>query len=280
MIINKSIYCLLGLLLCLWLNQASANLIFSAPPREGGVATGSKSENPYEPIATYLSQKLGQKVTYENPENWFNYQDKVRNDKYDIVFDGPHFISWRIAHTNHEVVARMPGPLDFVLIVKADNNSINTIEDLVAKSFCGIPPPNLGTMVILEKFRNPVRQPIVVGIRGGFPQVYEAFQKGRCQAATLRTNFFAKKLTDEERKHLKVIYKNNGLPNQGFSVGTRISANDREIIRRALLSPEASKPLDLLIKSFGKPDEKLEASSNDEYMGFNNLLEGVVFGWE
>lgn len=270
---------LIGAILFGWLAQASADLVYTSPPREGG-GGGDKAANPHEPVVAYLSKVLGQKVVYSNPGNWLNYQKQMREDKYDIVFDGPHFISWRIAHTSHEALARLPGPLDFVLVAKSDDTSINKVEDLVAKSFCGIAPPNLGTMVILDKFRNPVRQPVVVSISGGVPEVYDAFMKGRCDAATLRSNFYVKKLKDEERKQLKVIFKSAPLPNQGFSVGKRVSAGDREKLKQALLSPDAVKPLDGLIKAFGKPDDKIIPTDNKEYEGFNTLLEGVVFGWE
>jgi hypothetical protein len=109
---------------------AQADLIFTSPPREGGGGSNTKADDIYDPLASYLSKILGQKVVYENPGNWFNYQRQMREDKYDIVFDGPHFISWRIEHVQHEAIARMPGPLGFVLLARADDTEINKIDDL------------------------------------------------------------------------------------------------------------------------------------------------------
>jgi ABC-type phosphate/phosphonate transport system substrate-binding protein len=254
----------------------SADLVFTAPPRD---AADAKADNTYPPIAEYLSKVLGQKVNYVYSENWLNYQKDMRDNKYDIVFDGPHFISWRIQHLQHEALLRFPGPLDFVLVAKADDNSLTKLDDLVAKRFCSIAPPNLGSLVVLDKFRNPVRQPVVKAIRGGIPDVYDAFKKGECQAAVLRTNYFAKKLSDEERKQLKVLMKVVGLPNQGFTVGSRVSERDRNLLRQALSSDEGTKVLEGLIKQFAKAGDKLVLTNNKEYDTYHELLEGVIFGW-
>lgn len=269
--------CLVAALLIGIVLPVSADLVFTAPPRE--TASNTQVDNIYLPIAEYLSKVLGQKVNYVYPENWLKYQNEMRDNKYDIVFDGPHFISWRIQHQQHEALLRLPGPLDFVLVAKADDNSLNKHEDLVAKQFCGIAPPNLGTLVILDKFRNPARQPVVKAIRGGVSEVYAAFKKGECQAATLRTNFFAKKLTDEERKQLKVLMKVTGLPNQGFSVGSRVGERERTLIHQALMADEGVKVLEGLIKQFGKPGDRLVLTNNKEYETYNTLIEGVIFGW-
>lgn len=257
---------------------AEADLVFTAPPRDL-VSTTAAVDNSYEPVAEYLSKVLGQKVNYVNPENWLKYQKEMRDNKYDIIFDGPHFISWRIEHQQHEALVRLPGPLDFVLVAKEDDSTLTKLDDLVAKHFCGIAPPNLGTLVVLDKFRNPARQPVVKSIRGGFPEVYAAFKKGECQAASLRTTFFAKKLTEEERKQLKVILKVSGLPNQGFSVGSRVGERERTLIRQALTTEEGTKVVQGLIKQFGKEGDKFIPTNNKEYETYNTLIEGVIFGW-
>lgn len=256
-----------------------ADLLFTAPPREGGSGgTNERAEDLYVPIADYLTTVLGEKVTYSNPGNWLNYQSQMREDKYDIIFDGPHFISWRIEHLGHEAIARMPGPLDFVLLARADDTSLSKIEDLVAHSFCSIPPPNLATLSIMEKFHNPVRQPMVKSIRGGAGEAFGAFSKGTCSAVVLRANFYAKKMTDEQRRQVKVIFKTVDYPNQGFSVSKRISAKDRAQLKRALTG-EPDKRLVELIKRFGKPNDRFVPTDNTEFKGLNNLLEGVIFGW-
>jgi len=142
---------------------AFAELILSAPPRESAEA-GMKI---YGPIAQHLSKNLGVQVTYKHPENWMMYQRDMRADKYDIVFDGPHFIAWREAHLGHEVLMKLPGNLQFIIVTTKNNASVNKANDLIGKNVCGISPPNLSTLSVLDYFENPVRQPTIKVIKGG-----------------------------------------------------------------------------------------------------------------
>ena len=127
------------------------DLILTAPPRESAEA-GQKI---YGPIAAHLTKLLGSKVVYEHPANWIAYQRDMRNDKFDIVFDGPHFVSWRIAHLGHQVLVKLPGNLQFVLLTDKDSKKYNKADDLIGKNICGISPPNLSTLSVLDYYRNP-----------------------------------------------------------------------------------------------------------------------------
>ncbi|MBE9516840.1 MAG: hypothetical protein IME93_07655, partial [Proteobacteria bacterium] len=74
-------------------NAMSADrFIFSAPPR-GAVADETKV---YKPIAHYLSKALGKTITYQHPGDWLSYQANMQKGAYDLIFDGPHFASWRM----------------------------------------------------------------------------------------------------------------------------------------------------------------------------------------
>ena len=122
-------------------SAVAADLIMTGPPREKPEA----GQQLYGPIAEHLSKLLGKKVVYEHPKNWLNYQRDMRNDKYDFVFDGPHFISWRMEHLGHDVLVKLPGTLMFHLTTAKDEKEINTPDDLVGQKICGISPPNLST---------------------------------------------------------------------------------------------------------------------------------------
>lgn len=256
---------------------ASAELIMTAPPRELPEA----GEKIYAPLAEYLSGVLGEKVTYKHPKNWLQYQRDLRHDVYDIVFDGPHFVSWRMAHLNHEVLVKLPGTLEFVIVVGKDDKGIREMKDLIGKKICGIPPPNLATLTVIEQFQNPVRQPIIWGVRGGFPTVYKTFRQGGCRAAVFRTTFFEKKLSDEDRSMMKVLFKSKALPNQAISVSSRVKSKyKKEIIRSLTLDENGKRAAQAIVKRFGgKKATPFIAASKDEYSEHTMLLEGVVFGW-
>ncbi len=143
------------LLLLLHCALANADLVLTAPPRES-LANGEKQ---YGPLAAQLTQVLGEKVTYFHPKGWLYYQRDMRLDKYDIIFDGPHFISWREKQFNQIPVAKLPGTLSFMVFTKKSNTDINKLEDLYNTPMCGIAPPNLATLTVLAQYPNPVRQP-------------------------------------------------------------------------------------------------------------------------
>ncbi len=104
-------------------------LILSAPPRE----TAEAGMKMYGPIAQHLSKLPGVTVTYKYPENWLKYQREMRNDKYDIIFDGPHFISWREQHLGHEAIVKIPGDLQFIVVTDKSDTKYNHVNKLIGK---------------------------------------------------------------------------------------------------------------------------------------------------
>ena len=254
---------------------ADNTLILSAPPRE----TQDAGNKQYEITASFISQILGKPVKYEHPRNWLNYQNDMRNDKYDIVFDGPHFASWRMVHLGHDMLAKLPGKLQFYLLTAADNTQINSADDLIGKKICGISPPNLSTLSVLAYYQNPVRQPVIKGIKGGMGKVYNTYKTGACEALVLRTAFYDKKLTSADRKSLKIIYKSAAMPNQVISAGKRLTPAEKSRMQVALISQEGAQATEPTLKRFGGKSKAFIPATAEEYEGYNNLLEGVIFGW-
>ncbi|MEJ2142754.1 MAG: PhnD/SsuA/transferrin family substrate-binding protein [Gammaproteobacteria bacterium] len=250
-------------------------LILTAPPRESAEA-GKKL---YGPIADHLTALLGSKVVYEHPGNWIAYQRDMRNDKYDIVFDGPHFVSWRIAHLGHQVLVKLPGHLQFVLLTDKDNSKYSKADDLIGKNICGISPPNLSTLSVLDYYRNPVRQPVIKGVKGGMGKVYKSLVAGKCEAAVLRTAFHSKKLTNEQRAGMKQLFLSQKMPNQAISVSARISPQARRKIAESLTMGNGVASTSGILKRFGGKAKTFIHASNSEYQTQTALLEGVNFGW-
>ncbi|MFO7603755.1 MAG: PhnD/SsuA/transferrin family substrate-binding protein [Gammaproteobacteria bacterium] len=251
-------------------------LILTAPPRE----KAEDGQKVYGPLAAHLTELLGVPVTYKHPRSWLHYQNEMRHDAYDIVFDGPHFISWRQEHLKHEVVAKLPGTLEFFLVARADDSSVNTLDDLIGQKICGISPPNLSTLTVLDKFRNPVRQPVIKGVKGGMVGVAKAFDAGQCKAAVFRDTYYKKKLTETDRAALKVLLHSKPIPNQGISVSRRLSPAARVRMMESLTIGEGVQATAEITRRFGgKGVKAFVPASRAEYEGYNNLLEGVIFGW-
>lgn len=269
-----------SLILCIVLFALSipihAELILTAPPRENA-ETGTKL---YGPLAEHLTKLLGEKVTYVHPNNWLEYQRDLRKDVYDIVFDGPHFVSWRLSHLHHEVLVKLPGTLEFVIIVNEDDKDVKTIKDLIGKKICGIPPPNLATLTVIDQFPNPVRQPVIWGVDGGYMNVFHSFVEGKCRAAVFRSTFFEKKLTEQDRANTRVLFRSKGLPNQAISVSSRVKTDAKNKIIKSLTSGNGMIATKSISRRFGgKQAKPFISASKKEYEAHAQLLEGIVFGW-
>lgn len=254
----------------------ATDLIFTAPPRET-VAEGAKL---YQPVAAYLSKALNRKVIYKHPGNWFAYQLNMRKDKFDIVFDGPHFISWRIKHLGHEILVKLPGSLKFMLVTDVNNKKLNQSKDMIGKTFCGISMPNLSSLSFLASFSNPVSQPEVKGIHGGMDKVFQAFENKECHAAILRDTFYKKDLSQGKRNKVKSIFTSTSFPNQAVSVSKRLSYNEKNKIIDVLTSAKGISVTREIVNRFGNKEAiSFIKTNNSEYGGYNRYLEGVIFGW-
>ena len=84
-------------------------LVFTAPPRE----TPEIAQEIYQPLAAYLSRSIGKKIVYRHPGTWGVYRTEMLKGKYDIVFDGPHFNSYRMEKLGHNILVKMPERFEF-----------------------------------------------------------------------------------------------------------------------------------------------------------------------
>jgi ABC-type phosphate/phosphonate transport system substrate-binding protein len=254
----------------------SAELIMSAPPRE----TAEQGWQIYGPLADYFSIILNEKVSYQHPGNWMNYQKTMREGGYDIVFDGPHFISWRMKNANHIPLVKLPGNLEFYLVASHDNKQVNSVRDLIGKKICGMPPPNLATLSVRALYDNPMQQPIFIGISGSFAKVHQALKDGKCDAAVLRSSFYTNNLPPEKRKALKIVHQSEKMPNQGISVHKlKVSAQARTKLIKALSSQEGVDASARLLNRFSKNQPRFLATRPEEYEKYASLIEGQIFGW-
>ena len=261
------------LFLALFTSSINAELIFTAPPRENP----EKASKLYEPLAEQLSHIIGERVIYQQPSGWFDYARNMRDGKYDIIFDGPHFAAWRVKNLKHIPVVALPGNLNFLLVARKSASSITTIRDLTGKKICGLLSPNLGTNLVFDSFDNPVLQPIIYEVKGGMKQVYKAFKQRKCDAAILRDSAYFR-LPKNERAELKILMKTKPLPNQTITVSTRLKENAGKIAN-FMTSNDGAKAAENLLTRYSKKNKYFEKTSIKNYNGIEDLLEGVVFGW-
>ncbi len=151
---------ILAALAALWATAA-----YAAPLVITGAPNGSWNEMHarFAPIARYLSTVLHRPVAFRNSGDFVTFSQWVRNRRADIVFGGPQLISWAEKYYGYVPVLAARGALSFALVARAQR--VRTIPDLeTGQAVCGLPPPNLGTMVLLARYPNPLRQPNIIPV--------------------------------------------------------------------------------------------------------------------
>lgn len=262
----------IGALVALIFSTAASaqDYIFTAPPRDVG---GGSEKAVYGPVAEYLSAVTGKKIVYEHSDNWLSYQDNMRKGKFDLVFDGPHFLSWRLVKLDHEPLAKLPGKLVFVVVAKKDNDKVASVKDLSGRTVCGMAPPNLATLTLYSQFDNAARQPLVIAAKS-FKEAFGMMNAGKCIAAAMGKGFFK----NLDKGESKVVWESPGVPNQAFSAGPRFSAQDREKMVAALTSAEARAKMANFFDIFSK-DKDLVGAKREEFDGIAALLKDA-YGFE
>lgn len=247
-------------------NVARADLILGAPPRES-TAAGDKV---YGMLADYLSKATGQKVVYEHPANWGLYQALMTLGHYDLVFDGPHFVDWRDQHLKHVPLVALNGSLSFVVIVRADNSTMHSMDDLAGHSVCAHDPPNLATLTLLDRFPNPAQQPRLVEIEG-FQAAFKGLMGKKCTATVLPDAVYAK--LDGDHHLTRVLYQSADMPNQALTAGPKVSAQARASIIQAMTNPDSQNIATQIARSLG--GKYFKPATADQYKGYMALLRNV-----
>jgi ABC-type phosphate/phosphonate transport system substrate-binding protein len=242
-------------------------LVLSAPPREDAEVGARR----FGPVADYLSQALGRKVVYRHPGTWGGYQSDMQRGDYDLVFDGPHFVSWRIEKLRHNVLVKLPGEFLYIGFVRADNTRIKDIEQFAGQPVCAHAPPNLGTLMLLSVFDNPSRQPSIV-ITNGYDNIYKGVLEGKCVAGMLPKKHLQKH--DKDGTQTRVVYEHRPAPQQALTAGRRLSANERAKAVNALMAPGAEAALASFREAYALGGWFVPAS-NEEYAGIGVYLKPV-----
>jgi ABC-type phosphate/phosphonate transport system substrate-binding protein len=203
--------------------------LLSAPPRE----SGEVSREIYGPVADFLSEVTGRKFVYEHPDNPLLYWENLQRNKYDILFDESHFISWLILNHQHLPMVKVSGALIYVYYINDDTEGFTSIDDLAGSTVCGQSPPNQGTLALYELFENPFRLPHLIPIEG-WEQIYRAVSANQCVAGIAPLELYEQ--LNEGDKH--PLYMTRPVPNQTFSASRRLSPQLKSQITAALLSAD------------------------------------------
>lgn len=233
----------------------------------------AKTQELYGPLVEYLATTTGANIKLVAARNFLEYTSKMRKGEYDIIFDGPHFVSWRMNKVKHVPIARLPGKLVFGAIVK-DGGVITDVKQLVGKKVCAVNSPNLATLMVLDSFSNPVQQPVIVSARS-FKDAFACLKSGKGQAAFIPMGFWKKFKKKGKTDGLRILYttKKKPLPTRTFSISKNVDAETRGKIQKALLNAEGKAGAQPLLKRFNR--KKFVDAPSSEFKGLSRLLLSV-----
>ncbi|HEY9147927.1 MAG TPA: PhnD/SsuA/transferrin family substrate-binding protein [Gammaproteobacteria bacterium] len=224
----------------------------------------------YTPLMRHLSRATGKPFVLKTARNFVEYSLQMRQDNYDMVFDGPHLSGWRMDNLGHTPIVRLPGTIRIVVVTR-DEVEITSLEELQLgrEKVCAFNSPNMLTMAFLSHFPNPVRQPTMLRVQG-FDSLMTCLRSKQGDVAVLRDKLWNK--LDKEGLKL-VAAPQRGYPERTFTVGSRVSPELRQKIQQALLSEEGVKASQAILERFKK--DKLIGASASEYEGLGALLSPV-----
>jgi ABC-type phosphate/phosphonate transport system substrate-binding protein len=245
------------------LSMAQQELIFSTAPTHSQEVTLKL----YTPLVNYLSQVTGQRIVLRPAINFVDYASGMQNDRYDILFDGPHLAGWRIEKRDHEALARLPGQIRFAIIGREDS-SIQSMQELALgrDGVCAFASPNMLTLAFLSHFPHPARQPNLLRTQG-FPELVECLRSGKGDVAIIRDSQW----NGMDQTGLKIIeIPQESYPERSFTISRKVDPKLREQIREALLSEEGKQAMAEMLKTFNR--EQLIPVRQEEYAGLGALL--------
>jgi ABC-type phosphate/phosphonate transport system substrate-binding protein len=211
-----------------------ATYVFTIAPRE----PVAEAKEKYAPIAELLSRATGAHFEFWYTDDWWQYQRKMRDDVFDMAFDGPHFVGWRISALHHDALLKLERPRVWTIVVRKDNQKILKVDNLVGKPVCAHALPSFGALVLDSLYSNPSRQPSVLEIHG-WKAAYDGIVEGRCVAAVMPKDKVVS--LDSDNKLLKIIFQDAPTPNQAISVSRRMPGEIRSRVVSAILSEEGVK---------------------------------------
>ena len=259
---------ILAALAALWATAAcAAPLVITGAPNGSWGAMSAR----YTPIAHYLSAALHRPVVFRSADDLVDFGQFIKHRRAAIIFGGPQILSWAEKRHGYVPVLAARGSFRFVLVARSQAvHSIRSLRD--GQSICGLPFPNLGTMVLFTHYTNPLLQPYIVLVPSPIAAVHGVSQ-GRCMAASVPINVL-NRLNKTLKHPLHIVAHLGRFPNQGFAVSGQLAPVLRQQITEVLIAGARAGALQSLQAANGIVG--WEPPGPTRYVGYGHLVSGVL----
>ena len=223
--------------------------------------------NNYQPLADYLSQATGHKITISTQRNFIFYWHKMRKGSkgFDLVLDAAHFTDYRTQNLGYTVLAKLPDTVSFSIVTKDDSFYLD-IDELTSKRIATMPSPSLGAVRLEELFPNPVRIPNYVW-ELNTSEAVKSVLSGKVDAAIIPTRLAS------TYDNLNIVMTTEPVPHMAISASPYVPQRVAENIRQALIIANTTAHGKKMLSKLKMA--KFEKADNETYAGCGKLLKDV-----
>lgn len=219
-------------------------------------------------LADLLTQTTGKTFVYRHPGTWPGYIESMRESRYQLLFDEPHLVGWRVQNLRHMPLVRLPGTLSYVVVAREDEDAVVQLRDLAGYVVCASVPPALGGLVLLAQFRNPSRQPLLRQTTAGRDGYRELLQRN-CKGAVLPSTLYEHLAGDNNE--IRILFLSKPFANWALSADPAVPTQLQDRIRQVLLDPDHSAAKRYL-NNGTTGAQNLQPTGPGEYQGYADLL--------
>jgi ABC-type phosphate/phosphonate transport system substrate-binding protein/rhodanese-related sulfurtransferase len=249
-------------------NQAWAAMILSVTQEVNEETRPADILARYLPMADYLSDIVGTKVTLEYSQNLTEELQRTRTGSFAVLLGPAHVIGSAVRY-GYEPVAVFPGSEKMVFVVRADS-AIKSLEDLKGTRIALPGADSLATYLARGEFNakgihTKTYFEEVRNFRFHEVALY-ALGLGQYDVAIADVGVAEKWLATNKGR---VIYETKPVPSLGIAVNTTLDKAVQQKIRDALLSPSVKRHSYAQVASLGITE--LKPITKDDYSYVSTL---------
>lgn len=231
--------------------------------------SADKAREVYANLVAYLSKATGHDFKLVAPRNYFQHWNDMRRKTKDLhfVFDEPHFTDYRIQRFNYKPLAKVEGPLSYIMLSTGEEPD-ETTSSFVGRRVVTMSSPSLGYLLLLNLYENPLQQPTIISSAASWRDTVEIVFAGEGEAALVPNWMY------NLYSNMVPVYTSQEFPGLTVSVAADVDPQVATAVRQALLAMHEDQALYEMLVELGIP-RFVEADAS-EYRGMQELLKNSL----